>query len=60
MTYEMIKRNYDKGLWNAKMVATAVRKGIITVEQYQTITGDIYTGDVTATQIIDILTGDAL
>ena len=33
MTYEVIKKNFDKKLWNEKMVAVAVRKGIITAEQ---------------------------
>lgn len=42
MTYEQIKRNFDKKLWNAKMVAVAVRKGIITAEQYKEITGEDY------------------
>lgn len=42
MTYEMIKRNYDRGLWNTQMVAMAVKKGIITAEQYQEITGVEY------------------
>nr|DAQ76838.1 MAG TPA: hypothetical protein [Caudoviricetes sp.] len=42
MTFEMIKRNYDHGLWNKKMVAVAVVKGVITPEQYQEITGEDY------------------
>lgn len=42
MSYEMIKRNFDRGLWNAKMVAMAVVKGVITAEQYEEITGDKY------------------
>jgi hypothetical protein len=42
MTYEAIKRNYDRGLWNKKMVATAVKKGVISAAQYQEITGDEY------------------
>lgn len=42
MTYEMIKRNYDRGLWNAAMVRTAVRKGVITPAQYTEITGEEY------------------
>ena len=40
MNYETIKRNFDRGLWNAAMVAMAVRKGIITLEQYAEITGN--------------------
>lgn len=39
MTYEQIKRNYDRGLWNAQMVKICVCKGVITKEQYTEITG---------------------
>lgn len=42
MTYETIKRNYDRKLWNAKMVALAVKKGVISPEQYREITGQAY------------------
>ena len=42
MTYESIKRNFNRKLWNAKMVAVAVKKGIITAEQYKEITGQDY------------------
>ena len=42
MTYEMIKKNYERGLWNKQMVAIAVTKGVITPEQYQEITGEVY------------------
>ena len=42
MTYEMIKKNYDRGLWNKTMVKLSVAKNIITAEQYQEITGDAY------------------
>ena len=42
MTYETIKRNFDRKLWNAKMVALAVKKGITTAEQYKEITGETY------------------
>ena len=43
MNFETIKRNYDKGLWNAVMVKMAIRKGVITKEQYKEITGKDYT-----------------
>ena len=43
MTFETIKRNYDRKLWNAQMVALAVTKGVITPEQYKEITGEPYT-----------------
>lgn len=42
MNYETIKRNYDRGLWSAQMVKMAVKKGIITKEQYTEITGRQY------------------
>ena len=42
MTYETIKANYDRKLWNKQMVKVAVKKGVITKEQYATITGDTY------------------
>ena len=42
MTYEQIKKNFDRKLWNAKMVAVAVKKGVITAEQYKQITGENY------------------
>lgn len=42
MTYEAIKRNFDRKLWNKQMVALAVRKGVITAEQYKQITGEAY------------------
>ena len=42
MNLEAVKRNYDRKLWNKTMVKMAVRKGIITKEQYQQITGEVY------------------
>lgn len=42
MNYETIKKNFDKGLWNVTMVRTAVRKGVITKEQFKEITGKDY------------------
>ena len=42
MNFETIKRNYERGLWNAAMVKMAVRKGVITKEQYKQITGQEY------------------
>ena len=40
MNYDTIKLNYDRGLWNILMVKTAVKKGVITSEQYTGITGE--------------------
>lgn len=42
MNYNTIKRNYDRGLWSDTMVKLAVRKGVITAEQYTEITGNAY------------------
>ena len=38
----MVKKNYDKKLWNKQMVAIAVAKSVITEEQYKEITGEDY------------------
>lgn len=40
MNYNIVKKNYDKGLWTKQLVAIAVRKGIITKDQYAEITGE--------------------
>lgn len=37
MSFDLIKNNYDRGLWNKKMVQMAVTKGVITQEQADTI-----------------------
>ena len=42
MNYETIKRNFERGLWNVAMVRMAVRKGVITKEQFKEITGKDY------------------
>lgn len=42
MTFEVIKKNYDRKLWNKVMVAMAVSKGVITAGQYAEITGEAY------------------
>lgn len=42
MNYEIIKKNYERGLWSAAMVKVAVRKGIITERQFEEITGQLY------------------
>ena len=42
MNFQTIKKNYDRGLWSVAMVKMAVRKGIITKEQYTEITGKAY------------------
>lgn len=47
MTFEMVKKNYDRKLWNKEMVKIAVVKGVITSEQYKEITGDDYIAPTT-------------
>lgn len=42
MTFKQIKSNYDKGLWSIVLVKTAVKKGLITKEQFKEITGEEY------------------
>lgn len=42
MNFATIKKNYERGLWSKAMVKMAVRKGIITSEQYKEITGEEY------------------
>ena len=42
MNYETIKMNFERGLWNVAMVRMAVRKGVITKEQFKEITGKDY------------------
>ena len=42
MNYKMIKRNFEKGLWSVQMVKTAVRKGVITKEEFKEITNQEY------------------
>lgn len=42
MTFDIVKRNFDQGLWTVQMVRLAVRKGVITKEQFKEITGRDY------------------
>ena len=46
MNYKMIKKNYEKGLWSIQMVKVAVKKGVITKEEYKEITSEENTLDV--------------
>lgn len=39
-----IEKWYRQGLWSAAQVANAVKKGIITAEDYEEITGEEYVG----------------
>ena len=51
MTFEQIKKNYDRKLWNKQMVAKAVEKGIITAEQYEEITGEKFVAKTQQSEI---------
>ena len=42
MSYERIKYYYKAGLWSKPMVKMAVRKGVLTKDQYEEITGEAY------------------
>lgn len=42
MNYERVKYYFEAGLWSAPMVKMAVKKGVITKEQYTEITGKEY------------------
>ena len=42
MNYQTIKLNFERGLWNIAMVKMAVRKGVITKEQFKEVTGKQY------------------
>jgi hypothetical protein len=48
MTYEIIRKNFFKKLWNATQVKVAVTKGVIKPEQFNTIMHDgVDTGVIT-------------
>lgn len=38
--FEKIKKWYKQDLWTKTMVANAVKKGVITTDQYKLITGE--------------------
>lgn len=42
MSFEQIKDNYEKKLWNINMVRVAVKKGVISKEQFEKITSQPY------------------
>lgn len=43
--FEKIKQWYDQGLWSIEMVKNAVKKNIITTENYIDITNHLYLED---------------
>jgi hypothetical protein len=44
MSYEIVKRNFDRGLWDAVTVKIYVKLRVITAEQFEEITGQKYEG----------------
>lgn len=40
--FNIVKKWYDKGLWKIEAVVAAVKKGWITPEEYEEITGEKY------------------
>lgn len=42
MNFDIIKRNFTRGLWSAAMVKLAVKKGIITAAEFTAITSQEY------------------
>ena len=44
MNFETIKKYFTLGMWSEKMVANAVKKGVITAAEYKTITGKTWEG----------------
>lgn len=43
MSFDIIKQNYDRGLWTKQMVKMCVPRKVISPEQYEQITGESYT-----------------
>lgn len=42
MSFERVKYYFEAGLWSKPMVKMAVKKGVITKEEYKLITGEDY------------------
>ena len=42
MNFETIKKYFTLGMWSERMVANAVKKGIITAQQFNEITGKTF------------------
>ena len=40
--FYLVKGYYDSGMWSNKAVRNAVKKGWITAEEYEEITGEVY------------------
>jgi uncharacterized XkdX family phage protein len=42
MIFDIIKRYYDKGYYTNQHIADFVKSGVLTPDQYKSITGDDY------------------
>ena len=42
--FDLVKGYYDAGDWKLKAVRNAVKRGWITAEEYEEITGEVYDG----------------
>lgn len=40
--FYVVKNYYDEGQWSKKAVRNVVKKGWITAEEYEEITGEVY------------------
>ena len=40
--FDLVKRHFDEGFWSIKKVRNAVVKGWITAEEFQEITGEVF------------------
>ena len=40
--FNMVKKNFERGLWNLTLVRSSVKKGYITKEEFSEITGSEY------------------
>lgn len=61
MTFDQIKRNFDRKLWTASQVQMCVRKGLISQAQADAVIGEnpISQADMlTPDEVISILTGE--
>ena len=61
MNYEIIQKNYARGLWSRAQVEVAVRKGVITRAQADAIYEGVEapSEDITPDEILNILNGEA-
>ncbi len=44
--YAKVKKYYENGLWSLRQVGDAAKRGWVSVEEYEEITGEVYEGEV--------------